>query len=70
MRSKLLLTNTIKAYHFLICGDFNTSFEINTAQTKSLNCFIELNNMRVAWKLRKGTLMIALATPHVFIVIS
>ena len=34
-----------------LCGDFNTSFERNTAQTKSLNSFIEVNSMRVGPRL-------------------
>ena len=34
---------------FICCGDYNTSFERNNAQTECLNNFIERNNLVVSW---------------------
>ena len=34
----------------LLCGDWNTSFERDNDQTKSLNEFIDRCNVKVAWK--------------------
>ena len=34
---------------FICCGDYNTSFERNIAQTECQNNFIERNNLVVSW---------------------
>ena len=40
----------------LICGDFNTSFDRNTAQTRCLRDFMSLNSLTVSWEHTNATL--------------
>ena len=38
----------------IICGDFNTSFERDNAQTRCLKNFLLRNNLRVSWESSKS----------------
>ena len=40
----------------LICGDFNTSFDRNTAQTRCLCDFMSMNSLAVSWEHTNATL--------------
>ena len=40
--------------NIIICGNFNTSFERDNAQTRCLNNFLLRNNLKVAWESSKS----------------
>ena len=40
----------------LICGDFNTSFDRNTTQTRCLRDFMSMNSLTVSWEHTNATL--------------
>ena len=41
--------NTVSCNAFMVCGDFNTSFSRDNAQTTHLSDFIHRNNLTCTW---------------------
>ena len=44
-----VLISMYDGHQFILCGDLNTSFERNNAQTQSLNTFLETNYLSLVW---------------------